>query len=266
MKETEARQRLETLRQQLHIMRDSRIQQVLESKNQKGHKVNGGHHPHDFGLNGTRLKNGVNLRNRFGKNSEALTQLASPGNQTRDRAAVAGRRDFTRRPELQTSEVPYRTAKRKLKYALQEFYRGLELLKAYAYLNRTAFRKINKKYDKVVHARASMRYMTENVNKAWFVQSEVIENLMTEVEDLYARYFERGNRKIAISKLRRTGKKSGDYSPNTFRTGLLLMAGLLFGIQSLVYAGQHFRHDDATIRLRTGYLLQVSPKTVLDTV
>lgn len=154
--------------------------------------------------------------------------------------------------------MSYRSAKRKLKYALQEFYRGLELLKGYAYLNRTAFRKINKKYDKTVQARPTLRYISENVNKAWFVRSEVTENLMVATEDLYARYFERGNRKLAISKLRRTDKKAGDYSSNTFRSGLLLMAGLLFGIQSLIYVGQHMKSDDITFRVQTSYLLQVS--------
>lgn len=167
-----------------------------------------------------------------------------------------------RRPESPPiSEVPYRSAKRKLKQALQEFYRGLELLKSYAYLNRTAFRKINKKYDKVAHARPTMRYMSEKVNKAWFVQSEVTDSLMVTVEDLYARYFERGNRKIAVSKLRHTMNKPGDYSPNTFRVGLLLMGGILFGIQALVYAVKHLDHSDPTIRAHTSYLLQVSVAT-----
>jgi len=132
------------------------------------------------------------------------------------------------------------------------------LLKGYAYLNRTAFRKINKKYDKTVQARPTLRYMSEKVNKAWFVQSEVTENLMVATEDLYARYFERGNRKLAISKLRRIDKKSGDYSSNTFRSGLLLMAGILFAIQSLVYVGQHMRSEDPTLHVHTSYLLQVS--------
>jgi hypothetical protein len=99
--------------------------------------------------------------------------------------------------------------------------------------------------------------MTERVNKASFVQSEETENLISAVEDLYARYFERGNRKLAVSKLRHTINRSGDYSPSTFRAGLLLMAGLLFAIQALVYASQHLRAAESTERVRTSYLLQV---------
>lgn len=258
MKEKEATQRLHLLRQQLHIMRDRRIHELWVARRSKRQKDGGGQQASGFGLNGVRLKDALRRRNRVGKNSEALAQLGSPGVQEPDRGAVISHRDFARRPESQISEVPYRSAKKKLKYALQEFYRGLELLKSYAYLNRTAFRKINKKYDKVVHARPPLRYMSENVNSAWFVQSEVVENLMAEIEDLYARYFERGNRKIAVSQLRRTVRKAGDYSSNTFRSGLLIMAGILFGIQALIYAGQHFDSDDSDIPIRTSYLLQVS--------
>lgn len=263
MKEKEATQRLQSLRQQLHVMRDRRIQELLAARKSKRQK-DGGQQVPGFGLNGVKFKDAIRRRNRAGRNSEVLAQLGTPGDQEQNGGAVASQRDFTRRPESLNTEVPYRSAKKKLKYALQEFYRGLELLKSYAYLNRTAFRKINKKYDKVVHARPPLRYMSDNVNKAWFVQSEVIENLMTEIEDLYSRYFERGNRKIAVSQLRRTVKKSGDYSPNTFRSGLLIMAGTLFGIQSLIYAGQHFDNDDddSSIPIRTSYLLQVSSLNV----
>lgn len=261
MKEEEASKRLQTLRRQLHIMRDQRIQEVLGAKKpakRQSKEANSNGLP----VFNSRLKDTFMGRTRFGKNTEALAEMAStPGTalQPQDPDVVNRRRDFTRRPEdSPNADVPYRSAKRKLKHALQEFYRGLELLKGYAYLNRTAFRKINKKYDKTVQARPTMRYMSEKVNKAWFVQSEVTENLMVATEDLYARYFERGNRKLAISQLRRTSKKSGDYSPNTFRSGLLLMAGLLFAIQALVYVGQHMRHGDSTLQVRTSYLLQVS--------
>lgn len=268
MKEEEASQRLQLLRRQLHIMRDQRIQEILA-----GAKKTAKHSGKTAGatdskilapFNSNRIKEVFTGRNRLGKNTAALAQMAStPGAlHGRDPETVTRRRDFSRRPDeegdVPTSDVSYRSAKRKLKYALQEFYRGLELLKGYAYLNRTAFRKINKKYDKAVQARPPMRYMSENVNKAWFVQSEVTESLMGATEDLYARYFERGNRKLAVSKLRRHDKKAGDYSSNTFRSGLLLMAGLLFAIQALVYVGQHMNSKDQVLHTRTSYLLQVS--------
>ncbi|KAE8151108.1 SPX domain-containing protein [Aspergillus avenaceus] len=264
MKEEEATERLKVLRQQLHIMRDQRIHEVLSNKEKARTQAGNSRKQNGFaGLNGSRLKEAF-MGHRIGKNSKALAGLATPAADQGQRSeTITRRRDFSRRPEdTPNNEVSYRSAKRKLKHALQEFYRGVELLKAYAYLNRTAFRKINKKYDKVVNARPPLRYMSDKVNKAWFVQSEVTENLMAAAEDLYARYFERGNRKIAISKLRKTLKRSGDYSPNTFRAGLLLMAGILFAIQGLIYAGQHFDHSDPIIPIHTSYLLQVGSEPI----
>lgn len=259
MKEKEATEKLRVLRQQLHVMRDQRIQEVLAAKRAaKNDNTDAQQRPNGFAkLNSSRLKDTFVGKNRFGKNSEALAEMATPGIHPEDREFIVNRRDFMRRQDPPNQEVSYRSAKRKLKYALQEFYRGVELLKGYAYLNRTAFRKINKKYDKAVNARPPLRYMSEKVNKASFVQSEVIESLMVAVEDLYARYFERGNRKIAVSKLRHTIKKSGDFSPNTFRSGLLLMGGALFSIKGLVDATSNLRSGEGDLKIRTSYLLQV---------
>ncbi|KAJ5562932.1 hypothetical protein N7461_001693 [Penicillium sp. DV-2018c] len=259
MKEQEATEKLRVLRQQLHIMRDQRIQEVLAAKRAaKSDHAEAQQRANGFAkINSSRLKGPFGGKNRFGKNSEALAEMATPGMHPQDREFIVNRRDFMRRQEPPNQEVSYRSAKHKLKNALQEFYRGVELLKGYAYLNRTAFRKINKKYDKVVNARPPLRYMSEKVNKASFVQSEVIESLMTAVEDLYARYFERGNRKIAVSKLRHTIKKSSDYSPNTFRSGLLLMGGALFSIKGLVDATSILRSDEGAEKIRTSYLLQI---------
>ncbi|KAL1876638.1 Xenotropic and polytropic retrovirus receptor 1 [Paecilomyces lecythidis] len=257
MKEEEATNRLQILRQQLHTMRDRRIEEVLAAK--KGIKQNSngdGHGNGVHGLPGAKWK--LPVGPRFGKNSKALAQMMTPSApEPIDYPAIANRRDFTRRPESEGQGVPYRSAKRKLKLALQEFYRGLELLKAYTFLNRTAFRKINKKYDKTVFARPPMRYMTEKVNKSYFVQSEILESHIIAVEDLYSRYFERGNRKIAVGKLRNAIQRSGDYSGNTFLIGLMIAAGLVFGIQGLVYSTQLLVDPDPVIHIQTSYLLQV---------
>ena len=284
-KEDESNNRLNVLRDQLHIMRDRRLDELIQRQTAKmKHKAtkkrgvlgmpgdNQAHNSNDDSVQDVKLKGhqissswlnpidaaleAVNA-GKYGNSTRAMTALATP---TLLKPTIFNDdcRDFARRPEL--PDVPYQSAKRKLKIALQEFYRGLELLKSYALLNRTAFRKINKKYDKTVHARPSMRYMNDKVNKAWFVNSDVIEGHIRSVEDLYARYFERGNHKVAVGKLRIKVARAGDYTDNTFRNGLLLSAGASLSIQGLIKAAGiagTYHPDDPTLSANTSYLLQV---------
>ncbi|KAF1847805.1 SPX-domain-containing protein [Cucurbitaria berberidis CBS 394.84] len=284
-KEDEATQRLSILRDQLHIMRDRRIDDVIQRQTAKikakdalGKKHNGTHllsngqasssgdeDTRDIKTNGNAMTdswlNPIDAAldaikaGKYGKSTKNITQLATPAAlQPKDPDA---RRDFVRRPELPS--VPYQTAKRKLKVALQEYYRALELLKSYALLNRTAFRKINKKYDKTVNARPSSRYMNEKVNQAWFVNSDIIEGHIRATEDLYARYFERGNHKVAVGKLRIKIARAGDYTDNTFRNGILLTAGFILGVQGVIKANEIANLHDMpdAFSLNTSYLLQL---------
>ncbi|KAB2578141.1 SPX domain-containing protein [Lasiodiplodia theobromae] len=276
-KEDEATNRLEVLREQLHIMRDRRLDEII-SKLQKSKAV-----PRKTPSNGFFDSNGSDDKaNGSGASSQAWLKplddaieaakklpevvkgkpkpMSKNARAMQDLGTPCGpipqdRRDYTRRPE--PAGVPYRTAKRKLKTALQEYYRGLELLKAYALLNRTAFRKINKKYDKTVMARPTMRYMSEKVNKAWFVNSDVIDGHLHAVEDLYARYFYRGNHKIAVGKLRVKSAKAGDFNGSSFRNGLLLATGMVFGCEAISYASKYIFDDDSSIHTTTTFLMQI---------
>lgn len=292
-KEEEATQRLSVLRDQLHIMRDRRIDEVIQrqtakmkakSKSKKSSTApllsnahssrSGDENSDDTKTNGGMMDSSwlnpidaaleaINA-GKYGKSTKEITQLATPA-ALKPKDYLDGKSDFSRRPDL--PEVPYQAAKRKLKSALQEYYRGLELLKSYALLNRTAFRKINKKYDKTVNARPSSRYMTEKVNQAWFVNSDVIEGHIRAVEDLYARYFEKGNHKVAVGKLRIKTARAGDYTDNTFRNGVLLAAGIILGVQGVIKArtiANLDEPDEDELSLNTSYLLQVcvTPYTV----
>ncbi|KAH8165864.1 hypothetical protein CIB48_g2367 [Xylaria polymorpha] len=256
-KEVQAEVRLSALREQLHEMRNRRTQELAEHRRHKEHGIDGANDSvgDSSGFDG-HLKWIDPIKSKLfkpGANSKALATMP----QTPVVGTMSGdaRRDYIRRPH--EHDVPYRTAKRKLKLALQEFYRGLELLKAYAILNRTAFRKLNKKYDKAVNARPPYRYMNEKVNKSWFVNSEAIDGHIRAVEDLYARYFEGGNHKIAAGKLRRVNRRPSDESSIAFWNGLSIGIGVVFTVQGLIYGAELLFDPDPTIRLQTSYLLQI---------
>lgn len=267
-KEEQAGKRLTELREQLHEMRNRRIEELAEARRRKEQQGPSRTHSSDASDNGNgNGKGGGHSIDPLGWIDPIKDKLFKPGPNTRALAGMVRtpamgpqnakqeNRDYSRRPVDQ--DVPYRTAKRKLKLALQEFYRGLELLKSYALLNRTAFRKINKKYDKAVNARPAYRYMNERVSKAWFVNSDVLDGHLTTVEDLYARYFEKGNHKIAAGKLRGFAKRS-DQSPSAFRSGLLVGIGAVFTVQGLAYGADLLLHaPDPVMRLHTSYLLQI---------
>jgi hypothetical protein len=293
-KEDEAGERLKILRDQLHEMRDRRIEEiaylrkdrairredenvalssagiklprtsteskrnsVLPSTRESFHAWT---KPFEKALESAKSQT---LGPRPGHNSQALINMGLSTNPTNGNGFQPGRsndpgNDYTRKKPHHEHEVPYRTAKRKLKLALKEYYRGLELLKSFALLNRTAFRKINKKYDKAVNAHPPLRYMSEKVNKAWFVKSDVLEGHLHAVEDLYARYFESGNHKIAIGKLRSANGRPGQYTGTIFRTGVLIGVGAVFAIQGLTYGAEILLHDpDPVIRTQASYLLQI---------
>lgn len=257
-KEDQAGQRLVLLREQLHEMRNRRISEIAEARRRKRDGESNGHSAKNIdGSNGVgRLPLLDPLKAKLfkpGPNSKAFQKM--PQTPSHTGAKPDDGRDYVRRPP--EDEVPYRTAKRKLKLALQEFYRGIELLKSYALLNRTAFRKLNKKYDKTVNARPTYRYMNEKVNKAWFVNSDVLDGHLQAVEDLYARYFERGNHKIAAGKLRSLSRKKRDESGSAFRNGLLIGVGAVFAIEGVVNGAQLLFHDDYQVRMQTTYLLQI---------
>lgn len=258
MKEEEASERLQALRAQLHEMRDRRLAEVRNAQ-QNGEMTNKTSEMPD----GKSQENGPGILKPLSrlvsrKESKAKKGMATFGSPAHPAPVdLDALRDYVKHVD-HDKNVPYRAAKRKLKLALQEFYRALELLKSYALVNRTAFRKINKKYDKAVNARPTGRYMTEKVNKAYFVQSDVVDNYIVAVEDLYSRYFAQGNRKVAVGKLRSKLSRSGDYSRTTFRNGIFVAAGTAFSIQGLAYAYQHLNyHDNDAVRLYTSYLLQL---------
>ncbi|RAL62862.1 hypothetical protein DID88_004703 [Monilinia fructigena] len=253
-KEDEAGIRLQVLREQLHEMRNRRIQEVADAEHARairkddersvmGRISRGRSGDEDPSEHSSKDHRNAWLRplGRIVDNAKATALRPHPGSNSR---ALASMRNS---PELQfkSQSEGLNTPNENRDYS-------------YALLNRTAFRKINKKYDKAVNAHPPLRFMTEKVNKAWFVNSDVLDGHIHVVEDLYARYFERGNHKIAVGKLRKTiGGKSIDQSGSAFRNGVLIGIGAVFSIQGVIHGTEFLEHPDPTIRFQTGYLLQI---------
>ncbi|KAG0659046.1 hypothetical protein C6P46_005342 [Rhodotorula mucilaginosa] len=126
----------------------------------------------------------------------------------------------------------YTNARSRLKLATFEYYRFLGMLKSYRVLNRTGFTKALKKYDKVTLIPLAARY-AEKVDKADFVTSTKLDDLIRETEDAFATAFERGDRKKALERLRDFGEKKGHHF-TSWRAGMLMGAGLPLMIEGLV--------------------------------
>lgn len=257
-KEDAAGHRLKVLREQLHEMNDQRVQQEVHLQHQRDLRVQ------EAGSDGWKSRS---------SSTHHLSSLIRPIDEMVDHAKISirgpprsrkasasepdtnDRGDYARRP--QTHEIPYRTAKRSLKLASLEFYRSMELLKSYALLNRTAFVKINKKYDKATDAQPPMRYMAELVDKASFVRSDVLDGHMHAIEELFAKYFEKGNRKVATGKLRASIGRMEDQSGISFWNGLMVGVGAIFTVHGILYANRLLDTDDAIVRAQTVFLMQI---------
>ncbi|EME43645.1 hypothetical protein DOTSEDRAFT_114310, partial [Dothistroma septosporum NZE10] len=152
----------------------------------------------------------------------------------------------------------YHAARRKMKAALIEYYRGLELLKSYATTNQESYRKMCKKYNKAVKEKlAPTKYMEDKVNKAFFVESDEIDHIMKVTEDLYALHFELGHHKVAVSKLRAKAYKEGHYTGAITRSGALLGVGTVLALQGLTKGAQRLFIVEHPLKEQTEYLLQL---------
>ncbi|AOA61552.1 hypothetical protein PP7435_CHR1-1013 [Komagataella phaffii CBS 7435] len=163
-------------------------------------------------------------------NENAIDDVTDSSNEESSNAAANPRRlkgpqdphynkqDYGKRKKPKI--VPYFVARRQIKTAMLELYRGLEILKSYRLLNRTAFRKMIKKYDKTMNTQELPAFMVK-IDEAYFNKSDVLDNIMQALEALYAKTFEHGNRKVAISKLRQS-ETPRSYNMQVFFSSLLL--------------------------------------------
>lgn len=98
-------------------------------------------------------------------------------------------------------------ARKMLRTAFAEFYRGLGLLKTFSSLNMLAFGKILKKYDKVTSRNASSPYL-KALERSRLNNSNKVDHLIDEVERLFAQNFAKGDQKKALMLLKPQQKTS----------------------------------------------------------
>lgn len=163
---------------------------------------------------------------------ERMQQLAAAEERDSQRgAAITGQ---THDPER------YKAARHKLKDAIAEFHRGLELLRTYAnVLNKTGMGKILKKFDKALEVETAQKYWQERVEPSVLVKSQRIDDLLRSTEDAFAGFFEHGDRKRALDRLRSQGQVASALRTHhgaAGRTGLFLGIALCAIVGGLVEA------------------------------
>lgn len=104
--------------------------------------------------------------------------------------------------EQRRQRLNHKVARTRIKAALYEFYRSLEMIKNYKVLNHTGFAKILKKFDKTAGWKSSKSYMNSRLNPAYFMNSGTVEDLIKQTEDLFVDAFEKGHRRRGMAKLR----------------------------------------------------------------
>lgn len=174
------------------------------------------------------------------RRSLALARMLEQGSDA-ERADAEIRRDLK---AAATSHNPerYVHARKKLKAAMLEYYRGLELLRNYRILNRAGFTKILKKFEKTTGVAVADAYYHAKVSPSVLVCSTSIEKLLVSSEEIYTAYFEHGQRKRALARLRaNTGGAAGEqhtHHMSASRTGFFLGIALCAVVAGIIEAMQ----------------------------
>ncbi|KAF9434611.1 hypothetical protein BGZ76_007725 [Entomortierella beljakovae] len=130
--------------------------------------------------------------------------------------------------ENRRQRMNHSVARTRIKTALYEFYRSLEMLKNYKVetgeriLNNTGFVKIMKKFDKTAGWKASKMFAASKLRPAYFMKSNILDELLEEVENLFIEKFENGQRRRGMAKLRIPDTKNQSHNAASARVGLYL--------------------------------------------
>jgi xenotropic and polytropic retrovirus receptor 1 len=254
LRESQARERLYTLKDQLHEMENRRMRELAKSRGPEERSLDRGRSSKNEGRP-CRWGPSVIVKPLSARPYLKLFQATPRRGPTSSSGPSFGvmTRNYIRR--YGGHEISHQAAERKLKLALQEFYRELELLNSYILLNRTAVRKLSEAFNYAIHACLPNR--CEKFDTAWYASSKTLRGYEREVESLYARYFENGNHNAAVSKLRCTNRKDRHRLGISCQSGVFIGTSLVLTAQGLIFGAQLLRHEDQTIRMQTTYIMQL---------
>ncbi|KAJ1659647.1 Signal transduction protein, partial [Coemansia sp. RSA 25] len=113
-----------------------------------------------------------------------------------------------------------RAARGKIKRAMLEVYRGMDMLKNYRILCYTAFIKALKKYQKTARWCDGTDYFLNRVDSCYMATSDLLNGLSAQVETMYVNRYAGGSRSKGMSKLRvSTNGTSSGHQGSIFRSG-----------------------------------------------
>ncbi|KAF9926115.1 Xenotropic and polytropic retrovirus receptor 1 [Linnemannia zychae] len=173
-----------------------------------------------------------------------VTSGSGTGPRSRENRATAGREPVGSFPEQshvlmeddeesRRQHLNHNVARSRIKAAIYEFYRSMEMLSNYRVLNKTAFTKIMKKFDKTAGWKASKEFLASKLNPSYFVGSTVLDDLIAETEELFIEKFEKGHRRRGMAKLRIPDDRNRPHSMTTARVGLYIGVALPLFILAL---------------------------------
>ncbi|CAG8539899.1 12405_t:CDS:10, partial [Racocetra persica] len=171
-------------------------------------------------------------------------------------------RDNNNSPVPSTNEFPvafdYKDARKRMKKAICEFYRGAEMLKNYRNINYAGFKKILEKFDMITKLNGSEIYM-QKIEKSGFVKSKPLNVLMRDTEYIYTKLFGGNSRSHAIKKLRTPNRKHKTYYLPTIRSGIYIGLATL----SLYNTLKHVNESEEGIQQLSFYAGMILPAILL---
>lgn len=132
--------------------------------------------------------------------------------------------------------VSYWQAKHMLRTALREQYAAIKHLQSYRDFNLTAVRKVVKKFDKTLETTTLPRIMNE-LKHMHINSSNKCGQMMSSVENMYAKAFEQGNHKHAVESLT-LDQSSRPHNVAILITGMLLGLSIPLLVRA-TYVGLH---------------------------